>query len=126
MILNGGMYVVQLNGYAYIFEKMGMGKIGGLGLCYYEPQGNAPLDKFDAVLQDDGFVMPFKAHLKKIQLDPGGIVLPLLKEVSKLVGRKKAPGGRGGCRDCEILGKVVGVTINCCFCLIRNEMYTVG
>ena len=27
-----GMYRVQLNGYALIFEKMGMGKIGGLGL----------------------------------------------------------------------------------------------
>ena len=37
------LYVVQLNGYAYIFEKMGMGKVGGLGLCYYEPQGDAPV-----------------------------------------------------------------------------------
>ena len=37
-----GMYRVQLNGYAYIFEKLGMGKIGGLGLVYYEPQGDAP------------------------------------------------------------------------------------
>ena len=32
-----GMYRVQLNGYAYIFEKLGMGMVGGLGLCYYEP-----------------------------------------------------------------------------------------
>ena len=30
-----GMYRVQLNGYAHIFEKLGMGKIGGLELCYY-------------------------------------------------------------------------------------------
>jgi hypothetical protein len=37
-----GMYKVQLNGYAMIFEKLGMGKIGGLGLCYYEPHGDAP------------------------------------------------------------------------------------
>jgi hypothetical protein len=98
-----GMYRVQLNGYAYIFEKMGMGKVGGLGLCYYEPQGNAPLDDLGVVLKDDGFVMPFQAHLKKIKLDPGGTVLPLLKEVRKLVSRKKAPGSRDGCKDCGIL-----------------------
>jgi hypothetical protein len=30
--------------------------------------------------------MPFVAHLKRIKLDPGGAVLPLLKEVRKLVG----------------------------------------
>ena len=109
MILNGGMYVVQLNGYAYIFEKLGMGKVGGLGLCYYEPQGDAPIDSFKSVLQDDGFIMPFVAHLKRIKLDPGGTVLPLLKEVRKLVGRKKAPGGRDGCKDCGILEEMVGI-----------------
>jgi hypothetical protein len=78
-----GMYRVQLNGYAYIFEKMGMGTIGGLGLCYYEPQGDAPTVSFETVLQDDGFVMPFKAHLKRIKLDPEGTVLPLFKEVRR-------------------------------------------
>ena len=103
------LYGVQLNGYAYIFEKMGMGKIGGLGLCYYEPQGNAPTVSFETVLQDDGIVMPFVAHLKRIKLDPGGTVLPLLKEVRKMVGRKKAPGSRDGCRDCGMLEEVVGV-----------------
>lgn len=91
--------------YAYIFEKLGMGEIGGLGLCYYEPQGDAPTVTFETVIQEDGFIMPFKAHLKRMKLDPGRIVLPLLKDVRKLVGRKKAPGGRDGCRDCEILGK---------------------
>jgi len=76
------MYRVQLNGYAYIFEKLEMGKVGGLGLCYYEPQGDAPLDDLETVLVDDGFVMPFKAYLKDIELNAEGIVRPLLKEVT--------------------------------------------
>ena len=50
--------MAQLNGYAYIFEKLGMGKVDGLGLCYYEPQGNASTVSFETVLQEDGFVMP--------------------------------------------------------------------
>lgn len=102
------LYVVQLNGYALIFEKMGIGKIGGLGLCYYEPLGDAPVSKFDAVIKDDGFVMPFKAHLKRIKLDPGGTVLPLLQEVRRYADMGKAPGGRDGCRDCGMLEEVVG------------------
>ena len=103
------MYQVQLNGYAYIFEKLGMGEIGGLGLCYYEPQGDAPTVNFETVLQDDGFLMPFRAHLKKIELDPEGVVLPLLKEVRRFGGMEKAPGGRDGCGDCEILSRIMSI-----------------
>ncbi len=100
---------MQLNGYAYIFEKLGMGKIGGLGLCYYEPQGDAPTVAFETVLMEDGFVMPFKAHLKEIGLDAEGVVRPLLKEVRRYAGMVGAPGGRDGCGDCGLLGKVVGM-----------------
>jgi hypothetical protein len=53
------MYKVQLNGYATIFEKLGMGKVGGLGLCYYEPHGYAPTVSLETVVRDDGFVMPY-------------------------------------------------------------------
>ena len=103
------MYRVQLNGYAFIFEKLGMGKVGGLGLCYYEPQGDAPTVNFETVLLEDGFVMPFKAHLKRIELDAEGVVRPLLKKVRELGELKEAPKGRVGCGDCEKLGGVVGL-----------------
>ena len=104
-----GMYRVQLNGYAMIFEKLGMGKIAGLGLVYYEPQGDAPTVSFGTVIQDDGFVMPFKAYLKKIELDAEGIVRPLLKEVREMVDRNVVPKGNGDCQDCGRLGEVVGM-----------------
>ena len=103
------MYMVQLNGYAHIFEKLKMGKIGGLGLCYYEPQGDAPTVAFETVLQEDGFVMPFRAHLKNIELRPEGIVLPLLKDVRMYADMETAPVGRDGCRDCGVLENVVGL-----------------
>ncbi len=86
-----------------------MGTVGGLGLCYYEPQGDAPTVNILTVLQEDGFVMPFKAHLKKIELDAEGVVRPLMKEVRRFADMEQAPGGRDGCGDCEILGKVVGM-----------------
>ena len=104
-----GMYRVQLNGYAHIFEKLGMGTVGGLGLCYYEPQGDAPIVNLSTVLRQDGFVMPFKAHLKKIELDAEGVVRPLMQEVRRYAQMEKAPGGREGCGDCGVLEQVVGM-----------------
>jgi len=104
-----GMYRVQLNGYAMIFEKLGMGKIAGLGLVYYEPQGDAPTVTFEAVIRQDGFVMPFVAHLKMIELDTEGVVRPLLGMVREMVDRDVVPEGRVGCEDCRKLGDVVGL-----------------
>ena len=99
------LYRVQLNGYALIFERLGMGAVGGLGLCYYEPLGDAPTVNFETVLQEDGFVMPFRAHLKEIELRPEAVVRPLLKEVRRYSDMVDAPEGIGGCQDCEIVDK---------------------
>ena len=49
-----------------------MGTVGGLGLCYYEPEVDAPVVSFGTVVRQDGFVMPFMAHLKEIELDAEG------------------------------------------------------
>ena len=102
------LYRVQLNGYALIFEKLGMGEVGGLGLCYYEPQGDAPLGGLDAVLQEDGFTMPFTAHLKEVELEPEGIVRPLLADVRRYADMEDGPEGRDGCPDCAIFGQIAG------------------
>jgi len=47
--------------------------------------------------------------LKQIELDPEGMVLPLLGEVRRYGEMEEAPRGRNGCGDCEILGRVVGL-----------------
>lgn len=104
------IYQVQLNGYALILEKLGIGKVGGIGLCYYEPQGDTPAQNIEAVLKQDGFSMPFKAHLKQLELNPEGVVLPLLAQVRELWGRKQVPEGRVGCRDCQGLEQVVALS----------------
>ena len=56
-------YEVQLNCYALIGEKVGFSPVSGLGLCYYEPQTQIDEKTVNFSLIDDGFTMPFKAHL---------------------------------------------------------------
>ena len=101
------IYRVQLNGYAWILEKLGMGNVGGLVLCYYEPitaTGNlVPVEI------EEGFRMPFRPHLLEIGLDPAGVVLPLLGEVRRHAAVLQAPKSREGCSDCQILEQVIGL-----------------
>lgn len=105
------IYRVQLNGYAYIFEQLGMGKVAGIGLCYYEPQGEAPVEgDIGEVLLQDGFHMPFKAHLKQIELDPQKTVLPLLKQVRQIWDRGQVPAAKERCRDCLHLEQVIKIS----------------
>ena len=104
-----GMYRVQLNAYSYIFEKLGMGTVGGLGLVYYEPCGDAPVEDVEVVVRQDGFVMPFKACLKKVDENAERIIPALLKVVRGVVSSNVVPEGRDGCEDCRLWGEVVGI-----------------
>lgn len=72
-------------------------------LSRYEPQGDAPLEDLEAVLSQDGFSMPFKSHLKKVELDAEELILPLLGQVRRYVDMEEAPAGKEECGDCEIL-----------------------
>jgi len=58
---------VQLNGYAFIFEKLKIGKVDNLFLIYYELSDG--ISQIDEIMKEDGFYMSFKAHIKRVKLD---------------------------------------------------------
>lgn len=102
------IYIVQLNGYVLIAERCGLKPVSGIGLCYYEPQTNVNSSSLDSVLLDQGFYMPFTAHLLELDLDPVIIVSPLLAMVRELGDREDTPDSRKGCEDCRRLEGIVG------------------
>ena len=72
------MYQIQLVGYALIAESLGMGHVEALGLVYGEPPpANDHDDGLDALVDDQGFSMPFKATAMPIELDRA-LIPPLL------------------------------------------------
>lgn len=80
-------------------------------LVYYEPHGGMlEVDQLEKVLEEDGFSMPFSAHMLEIDLDAEGVVTPLLREVRKLWELGEAPEGLENCADCRLLGEIVGLT----------------
>lgn len=104
------LYSVQLNTYAYIAERCGIGRVAGLGIIYYEPRTDVTADDLDGALLDDGFAMPFKAHLIQIPMRPDTMIPPLLKQVRSICDCTVAPDSRDGCQDCLRLRTLLALT----------------
>jgi hypothetical protein len=100
------MYVVQLNSYSIIAERIGLGPVVGLGLIYYEPVTDIGVEDIDAVTNHNGFSMGFAAKLLPIELRPA-MIPPMLRWVREICDMGTVPAGREGCEDCERLERVV-------------------
>lgn len=101
------MYQIQLVGYALIAESLGVGTVEALGLVYGEPPANDDNKGLDALVDDQGFSMPFKTTAEPIELDRA-LIPPLLRRAKGLLGLEKAPLGREGCKECRLIGDLVG------------------
>ena len=102
------MYQVQLNGYALIAEGLGMGHVEALGLVYGEPPPNDDNKGLDALVDDCGFSMPFKATAMSIELDRA-MIRPLLRQAKTLLEMKNPPEGQEGCKECKMVDEMAGV-----------------
>lgn len=102
------MYEVQLNGYSLIAESLGMGHVTSLGLVYCEPPTKDGNNDLEACVGDLGFTMPFRATAVPVRLDRA-LISPLLKKAKGILGLEKAPKGREGCKECRLVGEVVGM-----------------
>jgi len=102
------MYRVQLTGYALIAEGLGMGHVEALGLVYCEPPAGDGDGGLDALVGDHGFEMPFRATAVPVGLDRS-IIPPLLERARGILGLEKAPRGREGCKECRLVGELVGI-----------------
>jgi hypothetical protein len=100
------MYVTQLNAYALIAERTGLGRVTGLGLVYHEPVTDIGGDAIDSVCGDEGFSMRFVAKLLPIELHPT-MIPPLLARVREICDLPAAPVGRPDCEDCERVERLV-------------------
>ena len=100
------MYKAQLNGYADIAEYLGMGKVTGLALIYYEPLVELTVDTIDGFLDLNGFKMAFAAKVVPIAREPQ-MVPDLLVKARDISSLATAPAGRTGCKDCAALNDIL-------------------
>ena len=101
------MYQIQLIGYAIIAESLAMGHVEALGLVYGEPPANDDNRGLDALVDDQGFSMPFRATAMPITLDRA-LIPPLLRQAKALLDMKNPPDGQEGCKECRLVDELIG------------------
>lgn len=99
------VYQVQLNGYALIAERLGMGQVSRLALVYGEPMAEAD----STLCSERGYAMRFVATIVPVQLQPE-IIPPLLARARRICDEPRAPSGRDGCEDCRRLNGLIKAT----------------
>ncbi|MDG7042944.1 MAG: PD-(D/E)XK nuclease family protein [Nitrososphaerota archaeon] len=101
------IYNVQLNGYAYMMEELGMKPVNSLYLVYFEPPS---LDEFEKMVGEginkEGFEMPFRPVIHEITRN-FKMVEELLQKAIKIYNLNKPPNGRTGCPDCKRLNELI-------------------
>jgi hypothetical protein len=100
------MYEVQLNSYALLCEEYGFNPVSKVGLVYFEPQTTFEDESIHKQIEK-GFDLSFKAKFLEVQLDPRGIILPLLQQVRQLANMEELPDSRPGCKDCGMVHDLV-------------------
>lgn len=101
------MYQTQLNGYALIAEGLNMGTVEALGLVYGEPPANDDNRGLDALVDDGGFSMPFRATAMPIELDRT-LIAPLLRRAKTLLEMENPPAPGEGCKECRLVDELIG------------------
>ena len=96
------LYVVQLNSYAFLAERLGMGLVTGLGLVYFQPLTET--DNIDSRLSRHGFDLGFSAHTVPIALNTAQI--PLLLRRAREIFDSPSPAPAPNCRDCALVGQM--------------------
>jgi hypothetical protein len=98
-------YEVQLNSYAWIAERLGLGPVSGLSLVYLEPR----TDGEAAPPVPAGPAMGFAPRRVEVPVRPDRVLPPLLRRFRDLHASASPPPGIGGCEDCAALEDVLGV-----------------
>ena len=103
-------YIVQLNGYAKIAEKIGLGKVSKLTLIYMEPQTSEE-DAIDKGNNNNGhgFKMEFNANIINVHLDPDKYLSSVLNTAQEIFALNKPPEERKTCKECELLNNLITI-----------------
>lgn len=103
------MYEVQLNCYALIAERIGLGTVYGLGLLYYEPITALREEDSGVMIRDDSFFLRLVPKLKPVEMDLARIP-SLFLTVRRICDASECPPGRVGCVDCRNLARLLEAT----------------
>jgi hypothetical protein len=102
------LYETQLNGYAYIGERVGFSRVSRLALLYYEPVTDIEAGQIESLIKGSTFLMAFSANSQPVEVNRD-MVEPMLFRVREIYDLDSAPDGTSGCKECQLVDAMVGL-----------------
>ena len=101
------VYDIQLQGYAKITQDLGLGKVVGLYLVYFNACTNITADTVTNHVNEENLEVSFKVEVKKSAVDPETKILPLLQTFKQIVLSETIPEKVPGCLECAKFDSIV-------------------
>jgi len=95
------IYRVQLNGYAYLANRLDLGPVSQVALIYMEPVTDQETAASPNLVNGRGFVMGLSATVVSVDLDPDAIIPPLMRRAREINDLPSPPDPDPGCKDCS-------------------------
>ncbi len=107
------LYLVQLNAYAYIAERLTdrggpFSPVSGACLVYFEPYTDIDDGELVDFAVSGGFDMRFKATVKPVEPKADEMIPPLLRRAREIYDQEQAPEHIEDCKDLELLNQLTG------------------
>ncbi|MEE9285819.1 MAG: PD-(D/E)XK nuclease family protein [Dehalococcoidia bacterium] len=103
------VYRVQLNGYAFIADRLGLGPVAQLALVYMEPVTDEKTASAPSVVDDQGFTMGLRATVVPVEVAPDSMIPGLLQKAKSVLSTPDPPKGRPRCKDCAAVARLLSV-----------------
>jgi hypothetical protein len=100
-------YEVQVIGYSWVTEQAGVGAVSAAGLVYCDIQVDRLKESPMKYKTSTGIIVPFDFKIHKVKLDFSRLT-KCLKEVKKVWNAERPPRGTDGCKDCQLLTRLLG------------------
>jgi hypothetical protein len=95
------VYRAQLNGYAYLGDRLGLGPVTQIALVYMEPVTDGDTAASPRVVDDKGFNMALSATVVPVKLNPDGLIPRLMARAREIYDLPSPPEPAEVCRDCK-------------------------
>ena len=95
------LYQAQLNGYAYIANRVDMGPVSQVALIYMEPVTDAETAASPDMVSGRGFSLALSATIVPVDLDPDGMIPRLLSRAQKTSDLPGPPEPGPDCKNCQ-------------------------
>jgi len=103
------VYQAQLNGYAYLGNRLEFNPVSQVTLIYMEPVTDTDAAASPEVVDSSGFNMALSATIVPVELVPEELIPGLLQKAKAIHELPTPPASKAGCKECAAITVLAGL-----------------